>query len=361
MAIRQTPSKTAIPPAYAAAGVDVEAGYQAVSLIKKHVQRTYVPGVKSEIGDFAGLFALDLSEFPQPILVGGTDGVGTKLKYAFALDKHDSIGIDCVAMCVNDIICLGAKPLYFLDYIACGKNQPERIEQIVKGISIGCLQAGCALLGGETAEMPGFYPPQEYDLAGSVTGVVNQSEMITHDQQQAGDIVIALASSGLHSNGYSLVRKIIDPHTADLHTPIAQLAGQSLGQVVLEPTRIYVSSVLKLIKKVKVKGISNITGGGFYENVPRMLAPGIGAQIHLEQVKVLPIFKYLQRMGQLGTKDLFNTFNMGVGMTLVVAPQEVKTALAILEAAGEQAYPIGELVLANEPEGQVELVGEPKC
>lgn len=339
---------------YAAAGVDITAGYRAVELMKSHIARTAVPGVVSDIGGFGGLFELDLTGISKPVLVSGTDGVGTKLKLAFLMGKHDTIGIDCVAMCVNDVICVGAKPLYFLDYIACGKNVPERIEQIVAGVCEGCVQSGAALIGGETAEMPGFYPEDEYDLAGYTTGVVDKDKIIDNSRMAAGDIVIALPSSGVHSNGFSLVRKIFNLNNpskldkAALTAPNTRLGGRSLGAALLEPTRIYVKPVLALLEEVQVKGISHITGGGFYENIPRSIPDGLGARIEKKAVKVLPIFEMIAEVGAISEHDMFNTFNMGVGMSIVVAPEEAARSLEILRACGEDAYIIGEIVQSAE-------------
>ncbi len=327
--------------AYAAAGVDITAGYKAVELMKTHIARTATEGVCSDIGGFGGLFVPDLAGMKEPVLVSGTDGVGTKLKLAFLMDRHDTVGIDCVAMCVNDIICCGAKPLFFLDYIACGKNVPERIADIVKGVCDGCVQAGAALIGGETAEMPGFYPEDEYDLAGYSTGIVDKSRIIDHAATQAGDVVIALPSSGVHSNGFSLVRKVFDVEHADLLSPVDELGGRSLGETLLTPTKIYVKPVLALLKEVRVKGISHITGGGFYENIPRSIPQGLGARIDRASVRVLPIFDLIQKRGGIGERDMFNTFNMGVGMSIVVAAEDAERALAILHANGEDAYVIG--------------------
>ncbi|MBQ5467715.1 MAG: phosphoribosylformylglycinamidine cyclo-ligase, partial [Oscillospiraceae bacterium] len=283
--------------AYAAAGVDITAGYKAVELMKRHIATTVTPGVCSDVGGFGGLFALDLTGISQPILVSGTDGVGTKLKLAFLMDKHDTVGIDCVAMCVNDIICVGAKPLFFLDYIACGKNVPERIEQIVNGVCDGCVQSGAALIGGETAEMPGFYPEDEYDLAGYSTGVVDKTRILRKEDMRPGDVVLALPSSGVHSNGFSLVRKVFDVEHTDLHAPVAELGGASLGETLLTPTRIYVKPVLALLDRVRVKGISHITGGGFYENIPRSIPEGLQARIEKKAVRVLPIFDLIAKTG----------------------------------------------------------------
>lgn len=334
--------------AYAAAGVDITAGYRAVELMKKHIAATMTPGVCSDIGGFGGLFALDLTGMTHPILVSGTDGVGTKLKLAFLMDKHDTVGIDCVAMCVNDIICCGAKPLFFLDYIACGKNVPERIADIVAGVCNGCVQAGVALIGGETAEMPGFYPVQEYDLAGYSTGIVERGKIIDNKTMAAGDVIIALPSSGVHSNGFSLVRKVFDIENRDLRSPVTELGGRSLGEVLLTPTKIYVKPVLALLKKVKVKGVSHITGGGFYENIPRSIPAGLCAVIERAAVRVLPIFDLIAKAGNIAERDMFNTFNMGVGMSIVVPADEAETALAVLHENGEDAYIIGRIEKADE-------------
>ena len=334
--------------AYAAAGVDITAGYKSVELMKKHIRKTKVPGVCEDVGGFGGLFEPDLGGMAQPVLVSGTDGVGTKLKIAFLMDKHDTVGIDCVAMCVNDIICCGAKPLFFLDYIACGKNIPEQIEQIVKGVCEGCVQAGCALIGGETAEHPGLMPEDEYDLAGYCTGIVDKAKIIDNGTMRAGDVVIALPSTGVHSNGFSLVRKVFDVENADLKAPVAELGGRSLGEALLEPTRIYVKPVLALLKEVAVKGISHITGGGFYENIPRSIPDGLGAKIDRSKVRVLPVFDLIAKKGGVSERDMFNTYNMGVGMSLVVAPEDAEKALAILKEQGEDAYLIGEIVEGEE-------------
>ena len=327
--------------AYAAAGVDITAGYKAVELMKSHIARTATEGVCSDIGGFGGLFVPDLAGMKEPVLVSGTDGVGTKLKLAFLMDKHDTVGIDCVAMCVNDIICCGAKPLFFLDYIACGKNVPERIASIVKGVCDGCVQAGAALIGGETAEMPGFYPEDEYDLAGYSTGIVDKPRIIDNKTMVPGDVVIALPSSGVHSNGFSLVRKVFDVEHADLKAPMAELGGRSLGETLLTPTKIYVKPVLALLKEVPVKGISHITGGGFYENIPRSIPAGLGARIDRVAVRVLPIFDLIQKRGDISERDMFNTFNMGVGMSIVVAAADAERAISILRENGEDAYRIG--------------------
>ena len=333
---------------YAAAGVDITAGYKAVELMKQHIAKTMTSGVCSDVGGFGGLFELDLTGITRPVLVSGTDGVGTKLKLAFLMDKHDTVGIDCVAMCVNDIICSGAKPLFFLDYIACGKNFPERIADIVKGVSEGCVQSGAALIGGETAEMPGFYPIDEYDLAGYCTGIVDKDRIINNKTMKAGDVVIALPSSGVHSNGFSLVRKVFDVENADIKSPVAELGGKSIGETLLTPTKIYVKPVLALLEKVTVKGISHITGGGFYENIPRSIPEGLGAKIDKSAVRILPIFDLLAKTGNISERDMFNTFNMGVGMSIVVAKEDVDTALEILKANGEDAYIIGEIVESDE-------------
>ena len=333
--------------AYAAAGVDITAGYRSVELMKKHIARTETPGVMGGLGGFGGLFAPDLTGMKKPILVSGTDGVGTKLKIAFRMDRHDTVGIDCVAMCVNDIICCGAKPLFFLDYIACGKNVPERIEQIVKGVCEGCVQAGAALIGGETAEMPGFYPENEYDLAGYSTGIVDQDRIIDNTRMEAGDAVLALPSSGVHSNGFSLVRKVFDIEHADLEAPRAELGGKSLGEALLTPTKIYVKPVLALLAQVDVKGISHITGGGFYENIPRSIPEGLGARIERKAVRVLPVFDLIAKAGNISERDMFNTYNMGVGMSIVVPAAQKELALEILRAAGEDAYEIGTIVASE--------------
>ncbi|MBQ9103958.1 MAG: phosphoribosylformylglycinamidine cyclo-ligase [Clostridia bacterium] len=333
---------------YAQAGVDITAGYKAVELMKTHIKRTLTKGVCSDIGGFGGLFELDLTGISKPVLVSGTDGVGTKLKVAFRMNKHDTIGIDCVAMCVNDIICSGAKPLIFLDYIACGKNVPERIAEIVSGVAEGCVQSGAALIGGETAEMPGFYPIDEYDLAGYATGVVDKDKIINNKEMCAGDVIIALASSGVHSNGFSLVRKVLDVENGDIFSPIPELNGKSIGETLLTPTKIYVKSVLKLMEEVRVKGVSHITGGGFYENIPRSIPEGYGAKIERAKVKVLPIFDLIAKRGNICERDMFNTFNMGVGMSIVVAKENAEKALEILKANGEDAYIIGEIVKSSE-------------
>ena len=333
---------------YAAAGVDITAGYKAVELMKTHIARTVTPGVCSDVGGFGGLFELDLTGITRPVLVSGTDGVGTKLKIAFIMNKHDTIGIDCVAMCVNDVICAGAKPLFFLDYIACGKNVPERIADIVKGVAEGCVQAGAALIGGETAEMPGFYPVDEYDLAGYCTGVVDKEKIIDNKQMKAGDVIIAIPSTGVHSNGFSLVRKVFDVENANIKTPREELGGQSIGEALLTPTKIYVKPILALLDEVKVKGISHITGGGFYENIPRSIPDGLGAKVDKSAVRVLPIFDLIAKEGGISERDMFNTFNMGVGMCVIVSPEDVDKSLEILKNAGEDAYVIGSVVESEE-------------
>ena len=331
---------------YAAAGVDITAGYKAVELMKKHFARTKNEGCLDDVGGFGGCFGLNLAGMEEPVLVSGTDGVGTKLKLAILLDKHDTIGIDCVAMCVNDVICCGAKPLFFLDYIACGKNVPERIAELVAGVAEGCVQSGSALIGGETAEHPGMMPEDEYDLAGFSVGIVDKKKIIDNTKMKAGDVVIALASSGVHSNGFSLVRKVfdIDNNNPELLKPCAELGGKTIAETLLTPTKIYVKSVLALLEKVDVKGISHITGGGFYENIPRSIPDGLGARVRKADVKVLPIFDLIAKTGNIPERDMFNTYNMGVGMSIVVAPEDVDTALEILRAHGEDAYLIGDIV-----------------
>lgn len=333
---------------YKAAGVDVTAGYKSVELMKEHVKRTSIPGVVSGIGGFGGLFQPDMTGMKEPVLVSGTDGVGTKLVAAMLLDKHDTIGIDCVAMCVNDVVCCGAKPLFFLDYIACGKNVPERIASIVEGVAEGCVQSGAALIGGETAEMPGFYPADEYDLAGFAVGVVDRDRIVRNDGMVPGDVVLALPSSGVHSNGFSLVRKVFDVEHADLTAPVEALGGASLGETLLTPTKIYVKPVLALLEQVAVKGISHITGGGFYENMPRCLKPGLSMKIEKAAVRTPAIFRLLAETGNVPERDLYNTFNMGVGMSIVVAREDADRALNVLRAAGEDAYVLGELTASGE-------------
>ncbi len=328
---------------YKAAGVDITAGYKAVELMKGHIKRTMTDGVCSDIGGFGGLFAL--GKVKNPVLVSGTDGVGTKLKIAFLMDKHNTVGIDCVAMCVNDVICSGAKPLFFLDYIAVGKNVPERVASIVEGVAEGCVQAGCALIGGETAEMPGFYPVDEYDLAGFAVGVVDKKKILDNKKMQEGDVIIAIPSTGVHSNGFSLVRKIFDVEKADLKTPIEALGGKSLGETLLTPTKIYVKAIMSLLeKKINVRAISHITGGGFYENIPRSIPEGFSAKIQKSAVRILPIFDLLAKTGNVCERDMFNTFNMGVGMSVVVKKNDADKAIEILRLAGENAYVMGEIV-----------------
>ena len=316
--------------------------------MKKHIKGTLTGGALSDIGGFGGLFELDLTGIKKPVLVSGTDGVGTKLKLAFMMDKNDTVGIDCVAMCVNDIICSGAKPLYFLDYIACGKNVPERIADIVKGVCDGCVAAGSALIGGETAEMPGFYPENEYDLAGFAVGIVDKDKIIDNKKTEVGDVLIALPSSGVHSNGFSLVRRIIEKKSLDINEKYIYLSGRTLGEALLEPTRIYVKPVLSLLKQVTVHGISHITGGGFYENIPRSIPDGLGARIDRTAVRVLPIFDIIKREGSVSEHDMFNTFNMGVGMSITVKKEDADKALSLLKEAGEDAYVIGEIVKSDE-------------
>ena len=334
--------------AYAAAGVDITAGYKAVELMKTHIARTNVPGVLGGVGGFGGLFQPELTGMKAPVLVSGTDGVGTKLKLAFLMDKHDTVGIDCVAMCVNDVVCCGAAPLFFLDYIACGKNVPERIAEIVKGVAEGCVQAGAALIGGETAEMPGFYPENEYDLAGFCVGIVDREKIVDNKTMRPGDVIVALPSSGVHSNGFSLVRKVFDIENADIGAPVDALGGRSLGETLLTPTKIYVKPVLALLKEVAVRGVSHITGGGFYENIPRSVPEGLGAKIEKSTVRVLPIFDLIQKAGGIDERDMYNTYNMGVGMSIVVPAPEADRALEILKANGEEAYIIGEIVSSEE-------------
>lgn len=333
---------------YAAAGVDITAGYKAVELMKTHIARTMTSGALSGLGGFGGLYELDITGMEKPVLVSGTDGVGTKLKLAFLMDKHDTVGIDCVAMCVNDVICCGAKPQFFLDYIACGKNVPEKIAQIVSGIAEGCVQSGSALIGGETAEMPGFYPIDEYDLAGFSVGVVDKAKIIDNSTICEGDVVIALPSSGVHSNGFSLVRKVLDVENSDIKSPCAALGGKSVGETLLTPTKIYVKPMLALFEEVTVKGVSHITGGGFYENIPRSIPDGFGAKIKKDAIRVLPIFDYIASVGNIPERDMFNTFNMGVGMSVIVPASDADRALEILKANGEDAYIIGEIIVSEE-------------
>ena len=333
---------------YKDAGVDITAGYKAVELMKTHIARTLIGSNSSDIGGFGGLFELDLKDTPNPVLVSGTDGVGTKLKLAFLMDRHDTVGIDCVAMCVNDIICCGAKPLFFLDYIACGKNVPEKIASIVSGVAEGCVQSGCALIGGETAEMPGFYPADEYDLAGFSVGVVDKSRVLDKNSVTEGDVIIALPSSGVHSNGFSLVRKVFDIENCDLKVPAAELDGASLGDTLLTPTKIYVKPMLALFEEVKVKSVSHITGGGFYENIPRSLPKGYTARIDRSALRIPLVFNYLANTGNIPVRDMFNTYNMGVGMSVIVSKQDEEKALETLWANGENAYVMGEVIKSDE-------------
>lgn len=333
---------------YKAAGVDITAGYKAVELMKQHIAKTLTGGALSDIGGFGGLFELDITGMSRPVLVSGTDGVGTKLKLAFLMDKHDTVGIDCVAMCVNDIICCGAKPLFFLDYIAVGKNVPERVAQVVSGVARGCVDAGAALIGGETAEMPGFYPEDEYDLAGFSVGVVDRDKIIDNSTITAGDVIIALPSSGVHSNGFSLVRKIFDVENSDIKSPVDYLGSKSIGETLLTPTKIYVKPMLALFDAVTVKAVSHITGGGFYENIPRSIPKGYGAKIEKSAVKVLPIFELIAKTGNIPERDMFNTFNMGVGMGVVVSKDDADKALSLLHECGEAAYIVGEIVKSDE-------------
>jgi len=333
---------------YAEAGVDITAGYKAVELMKSHIARTLTSGVCSDVGGFGGLFELDTNGMERPTLVSGTDGVGTKLKLAFLMDKHDTVGIDCVAMCVNDIICCGAKPLFFLDYIACGKNVPERIAQIVAGVAEGCVQSGAALIGGETAEMPGFYPTDEYDLAGFSVGIVDKTKIPDNKSMCEGDAVIALPSSGVHSNGFSLVRKVFDVENCDLTSPLDELCGKSLGEALLTPTKIYVKPMLALFEAVKVKGVSHITGGGFYENIPRSIPDSLGAEIKKADVRTLPIFDLIAKAGDIPERDMYNTFNMGVGMSAVVAAEDAEKAVETLKANGVDAYILGKIIKSTD-------------
>ena len=334
---------------YKAAGVDITAGYRSVELMKAHIARTKNEGCLDDVGGFGGCFGLPCG-YEEPVLVSGTDGCGTKVKLAILMDKHDTIGIDAVAMCVNDIICCGAKPLFFLDYIACGKNIPEKIAAIVGGVAEGCVQSRAALIGGETAEHPGMMPVEEYDLAGFAVGIVDKKKILDNNKTAEGDVVIALASSGIHSNGFSLCRKVfdIDQNPAELYAPCEELGGASVAETLLTPTKIYVKSVLALLEKVNVKGISHITGGGFYENIPRALPKGYTAKIKRDAVKVLPIFDLIAKRGNIPERDMFNTYNMGVGMSITVPASEVDTALEILRAHGEDAYVIGEIVKGDE-------------
>ena len=335
---------------YAAAGVDITAGYKAVELMKKHIARTKNEGCLDDVGGFGGCFGLPVAGMEEPVLVSGTDGCGTKVKMAILMDKHDTIGIDAVAMCVNDIICCGAKPLFFLDYIACGKNIPEKIAAIVGGVAEGCVQSGAALIGGETAEHPGMMPIEDYDLAGFAVGIVDKKKILDNTGMNEGDVVIALASTGVHSNGFSLCRKVfeIDKNPESLYVPNEALGGKSIAETLLTPTKIYVKSVLALLEKVDVKGISHITGGGFYENIPRAIPKGLTAKIDKSAVKVLPIFELIAKTGNIPERDMYNTYNMGVGMSVVVPANEVDTALEILKANGEDAYVIGEIVKGDD-------------
>ena len=332
---------------YKAAGVDITAGYRAVELMKKHVQRTERPGVLGGLGGFGGLFLPNLAGMKEPVLVSGTDGVGTKLKIAFLLGKHDTVGIDCVAMCVNDIVCSGAEPLFFLDYIACGRNVPERIAEIVAGVAEGCVQAGAALIGGETAEMPGFYPEDEYDLAGFAVGIVDRERILDSSAMREGDALIALPSSGVHSNGFSLVRRVFEVEGGALERYEPEL-GRTLGEALLEPTRIYVKPVLALLRSARVSAISHITGGGFYENVPRALAPGFTARIEKAKLKTPPLFSLIARAGEIPERDMYNTFNMGLGLCVIVPREEAGKALTILEKQGEIAWKVGEVISGGE-------------
>ena len=335
---------------YAAAGVDITAGYKAVELMKKHVARTRNQGSLDDVGGFGGCFGLNVAGMEEPVLVSGTDGVGTKLKLAILMDKHDTIGIDCVAMCVNDIICVGAKPLFFLDYIACGKNFPEKIASIVAGVAEGCVQSGAALIGGETAEHPGLMPVDDYDLAGFSVGIVDKKKMIDNSKMAEGDVVIALPSTGIHSNGFSLCRRVfdIDKGNPDIFMPCDELGGQSVAEALLTPTKIYVKPILALLEQVEVKGISHITGSGFYENIPRSIPDGLCARINKSAVRILPIFQVIAKRGRIPERDMFNTFNMGVGMSVVVSAQEADKALAVLQENGIDAYVIGSIVSSAE-------------
>ena len=332
---------------YADSGVDIVAGYEGVKLMKPYVERTNIPGVLSGIGGFGGLFSPDISNMKEPVLVSGTDGVGTKLRIAQLMDIHDTIGIDCVAMCVNDIICSGAKPIFFLDYVAIGKNIPEKVAEIVKGVAEGCVQAGCALIGGETAEHPGVMAEDDYDIAGFSVGIIDREKIIDNDRMAEGDVIIGLASSGVHSNGFSLVRKVFDIENADLDERPAELGGRTLGETLLTPTRIYVKAVLALMDKVDIKGISHITGGGFYENIPRSIPEGLCAKIDKSKVRIPGIFKLIMKRGDIPERDMFNTFNMGIGMDIIVKADDADTALEILKGCGEEANIIGEVVKAD--------------
>ena len=333
--------------AYADAGVDITAGYRSVELMKSHIARTKTEGCLDDVGGFGGCFGLNLTGIKEPVLVSGTDGVGTKIKIAQLLDKHDTVGIDCVAMCVNDIICCGAKPLFFLDYIACGKNYPEKIAELVGGVAEGCVRAGCALIGGETAEHPGLMPENDYDLAGYCTGIVDKQKILDKNNVSVGDIVIALPSSGVHSNGFSLVRKVFNVGVSDITSPVAELDGKSIGETLLTPTKIYVKPILSLFESVKVKSISHITGGGFYENIPRSIPDGLCAKIDGKSVRIPPIFGLIEKAGNISKRDMFNTFNMGVGMTVVVSETDADKALKVLKDNGEDAYIIGEIIKSD--------------
>ena len=333
---------------YKEAGVDITSGYRAVELMKEHVSKTMVFGNTSPVGGFGGLLQPDLTGMEEPILVSGTDGVGTKLKLAFLQDKHDTVGLDCVAMCVNDIICVGAKPLFFLDYIALGKNVPEKVASIVKGVADGCIQSECCLIGGETAEMPGFYPEDEYDLAGFAVGIVDKKKVIDIEKVSEGDAIIGIASSGIHSNGYSLVRKVFDVENTDLNKTYEELDGKTLGEVLLTPTKIYVKPMLALFKEMTPHAVMHITGGGFYENIPRALPEGMSAKIYKDELEIPGIFKLLMKEGNIPERDMFNTYNMGTGMTVVVPKEDAARAVEIIEAAGEHAKVIGEIVKSSE-------------
>lgn len=339
---------------YADAGVDITAGYKSVELMKEHIAKTKTEGSMDDVGGFGGCFSLNINGIKEPVLVSGTDGVGTKIKLAMILNKHDTIGIDCVAMCVNDIICCGAKPLFFLDYIACGKNYPEKIAEIVSGVAKGCVMAGCALIGGETAEHPGLMPKEDYDLAGYSTGIVDKEKMLNKNCVEEGDTVIALASSGVHSNGFSLVRKVFNIKDenknlkAELNEPLKELNGQTLGETLLTPTKIYVKPMLKLFEEIQVKAVSHITGGGFYENIPRALPKGYSVKVNKSAIKIPPIFKLIQEKGNVLERDMFNTFNMGVGMSVTVAKEDAEKALEILKSNGEEAYIIGTVIKSDE-------------
>lgn len=333
---------------YAAAGVDITAGYRAVELMKKHISKTLTPGAMGEVGGFGGLFIPSLAGMEEPVLVSGTDGCGTKVKLAILMDKHDTIGIDAVAMCVNDIICCGAKPLFFLDYIACGKNYPEKIASIVSGVAEGCVQSGAALIGGETAEHPGLMPVEDYDLAGFAVGIVDKKKILNNKTVKEGDVIIALPSSGVHSNGFSLVRRVFDIEKNDIKTPVAELGGKSVGETLLTPTKIYVKPMLALFNEVTVKAVSHITGGGFYENIPRSLPDGFSAKIEKNAVRILPIFDLIAKIGNIPERDMFNTFNMGVGMSVTVAKEDADKALEILKNNGTDAYIVGEVAKSDE-------------